>query len=73
MQKFIGILLAAAMATGVAGCSTTASEGAPKSLTVNGQQFNCTQEELESKTLVRCVRDSSGAGRPATALHGLAR
>ncbi|WP_156417396.1 MULTISPECIES: hypothetical protein [Microbulbifer] len=56
MQKFCFILLAATMATGVAGCSTTASEGAPKSLTVNGQKFNCIEEELETKTLVRCVR-----------------
>lgn len=59
MQKFCCILLAAAMATGVAGCATTAApEGTPKSLTMNGQKFHCVEQELESKVLVRCVRAS---------------
>ncbi|WP_250461318.1 hypothetical protein [Microbulbifer litoralis] len=56
MQKFCCILLAVALATGVAGCSTTAPEGTPKSLTMNGQHFRCVEQELESKILVRCVR-----------------
>ncbi|MCW8126237.1 hypothetical protein [Microbulbifer halophilus] len=56
MQKLSCILLAVALATGVAGCSTTAPKGAPKSLTMNGQQFRCVEQELESKVLVRCVR-----------------
>ncbi|WP_193162789.1 hypothetical protein [Microbulbifer hainanensis] len=43
------------MATGVAGCSTTAPDGSPKALTMNGQQFNCVEQELETKILVRCV------------------
>ncbi|WP_237067738.1 hypothetical protein [Microbulbifer guangxiensis] len=58
MQKLCCILLAAAMATGVAGCSTTASKGAPKSLTMNGQKFHCIEEEQETRILVRCVRAS---------------
>lgn len=58
MQKFRCILLAVALATGVAGCSTTAPEGPPKSLTMNGQHFHCVEQELESKILVRCVRES---------------
>ncbi len=56
MQKLRCILLAAAMATGVAGCATTEPKGAPDTLTVNGQQFHCMEQELESKVLVRCVR-----------------
>ncbi|MBB3060649.1 MULTISPECIES: hypothetical protein [Microbulbifer] len=44
------------MATGVAGCATTEPKGAPDTLTVNGQQFHCMEQELESKVLVRCVR-----------------
>ncbi|MCX2781074.1 hypothetical protein [Microbulbifer thermotolerans] len=55
MQKLCCILLAVAMATGVAGCSTTAPKGAPKALTVNGQKFHCIEQELDSKILVRCV------------------
>lgn len=56
MQKFSRILLAVALATGVAGCSTTAPEGSPKALTMNGQTFHCVEQELETKILVRCVR-----------------
>ncbi|MFC6633493.1 hypothetical protein [Microbulbifer taiwanensis] len=58
MQKLSCILLAVALATGVAGCSTTAPEGAPKALTMNGQKFHCIEQELETKILVRCVRTS---------------
>jgi hypothetical protein len=58
MQKLSCILLAAALATGVAGCSTTAPKGAPKNLTMNGQKFHCIEQELQEKILVRCVRDS---------------
>ncbi|WHI45076.1 hypothetical protein [Microbulbifer sp. VAAF005] len=50
------ILLAVALATGVAGCSTTAPQGSPKSLTLDGQKFRCVEQELETKVLVRCVR-----------------
>lgn len=56
MQKLSCILLAVALATGVAGCATTAPEGSPKSLTMNGQHFHCVEQELETKILVRCVR-----------------
>ena len=56
MQKLSCILLAVALATGVAGCATTAPEGSPKSLTMNGQHFQCVEQELETKILVRCVR-----------------
>ena len=59
MQKFRCILLAVAMATGVAGCSTTAPDGSPKALTMNGQQFHCVEQELETKILVRCVPTGS--------------
>ena len=55
MQKLRCILLAAALATGVAGCSTTAPNGAPKALTMNGQKFQCIEQELQEKILVRCV------------------
>ncbi|SEA13313.1 hypothetical protein SAMN05216562_1894 [Microbulbifer marinus] len=56
MQKLSCILLAVALATGVAGCSTTAPEGAPKTLSMNGHKFRCVEQELETKILVRCVR-----------------
>ncbi len=57
MQKLGCILLAAALATGVAGCAnTTAPEGVPRALSLNGQKFHCEEQELETKTLVRCVR-----------------
>lgn len=56
VQKLSCILLAVALATGVAGCTTTAPKGAPKTLTLNGQQFHCVEQELETKVLVRCVR-----------------
>ncbi|WNZ56205.1 hypothetical protein ACJJI5_02455 [Microbulbifer sp. EKSA008] len=56
MQKILLILLAVALATGVAGCSTTAPQGSPKSLTLDGQKFRCVEQELETKVLVRCVR-----------------
>ncbi|WP_346838020.1 hypothetical protein [Microbulbifer sp. SAOS-129_SWC] len=49
------ILLAVALATGVAGCSTTAPKGSPKTLSMNGQQFHCVEQELETKVLVRCT------------------
>ncbi|WP_323846419.1 hypothetical protein [Microbulbifer magnicolonia] len=58
MQKLSRILLAVALATGVAGCSTTAPEGVPTTLTLNGQRFQCVEQELETKVLVRCVRAS---------------
>ncbi|WP_172621089.1 hypothetical protein [Microbulbifer sp. GL-2] len=56
MQKLLLVLLAVALATGVAGCSTTAPKGTPKSLSLNGQKFHCVEQELESKILVRCSR-----------------
>ncbi|MFA0813424.1 hypothetical protein [Microbulbifer epialgicus] len=56
MQKLLLILLAVALATGVAGCSTTAPKGSPKSLTLDGKKFHCVEQELETKTLVRCTR-----------------
>jgi len=56
VQKLLLVLLAVALATGVAGCSTTAPKGTPKSLSLNGQKFHCVEQELESKTLVRCSR-----------------
>ncbi|WP_444943136.1 hypothetical protein ACJJIF_13970 [Microbulbifer sp. SSSA002] len=56
MQKMRLILLAAALATGVAACSTTAPQGGPKSLTLDGEKFHCMEQELETKILVRCVR-----------------
>jgi len=58
VQKWCRILLAAALATGVAGCATTAPEGVPKALTLNGQKFHCVEQELETRILVRCVRAS---------------
>ncbi|WP_444902473.1 hypothetical protein ACJJIG_09400 [Microbulbifer sp. SSSA007] len=56
MQKLLLLLLTMALATGVAGCSTTAPKGSPKSLSLNGQKFHCVEQELETKTLVRCSR-----------------
>ncbi|WP_172975463.1 hypothetical protein [Microbulbifer sp. THAF38] len=56
MQKLLPTLLAVALVTGIAGCSTTAPQGSPKSLSLNGKKFHCVEQELETKTLVRCAR-----------------
>ncbi|WP_226649190.1 hypothetical protein ACJJID_16505 [Microbulbifer sp. CnH-101-G] len=56
MQKLLPTLLAVALVTGIAGCATTASQGSPKSLSLNGKKFHCVEQELETKTLVRCAR-----------------
>lgn len=34
------------------------SRDAPRSLNVNGTRFRCFEQELESKVVVRCVRQS---------------
>ncbi|GMG85834.1 hypothetical protein MNKW57_01550 [Biformimicrobium ophioploci] len=62
VRKLICILHIAALVTGVTACSTTATSAPegdsriPESITYNGHQFRCISQELETKTLVRCVR-----------------
>ncbi len=36
----------------------TSSREAPRSLNVNGTRFRCFEQELDSKVVVRCVRQS---------------
>ena len=38
--------------------SSSGSREAPRSLNVNGTRFRCFEQELESKVVVRCVRQS---------------
>ncbi|WP_444937981.1 hypothetical protein [Microbulbifer sp. JMSA002] len=56
MQKLLPKLLAVTLVIGITGCSTTKSQGTPKSLSLNGKKFHCVEQELETKTLVRCAR-----------------